>query len=361
VTLGLFGAVLLVAAMASAALAEIWRRFALRRGVIDVPGERSSHLVATPRGAGVGPVLAVIGGLWLLGPADALREATLLAIGLAAAVGLVDDLRPLPPWLKLAGQGLAALPLALAMPWPQALTALPGGADGVLAVVAALAFALLVLNAWNFMDGINGIATLATLAVSIVVLAAGGVAGVPLHAAVLPALLVAAAAGFLPLNLPRARVFMGDCGSHGLGMAVAALVLWPRSDGVATADGLPAVTHGVPAIPPEGIAALAVAAASPFLVDVLGTLAQRAALRERLTTPHRRHLYQRAVRSGYSHTRVAVGYAAWILTSGGVAMAIQALGGAPLVSLAPVLLINALLWWSVSRRFTATPTTEGRP
>ena len=355
---GVFTGVLAAATLASAALAEAWRRWALRRGIVDVPGQRSSHAVPTPRGGGVGPVLAVLAGLWLLLPPVAVRDAAWLSIAAASAVGLWDDLAPLPPLAKLAGQLAAALPLAFAMPWPTALLPFAEAWAAVaapLTAAVALGFAVLMVNAWNFMDGINGIATLAAMAVAATVLAAGAITGGGEVPMALPALLLAAGLGFLPLNLPRARVFMGDCGSHGFGMAMAALVLWPSA-------ALQPASNGMiddAAMPVGATAAIALAAASPFLVDVLCTLWRRIAAGERLTEPHRDHLYQRLVHRGYSHARVAAGYAIWMLASGGVAMAIQAFGGSVLWSLPPVVALNVLAWWRLSRRRPASPAKEG--
>jgi UDP-N-acetylmuramyl pentapeptide phosphotransferase/UDP-N-acetylglucosamine-1-phosphate transferase len=326
---------LALTALLSLGLAEAWRRWALRRGVIDVPGQRSSHAQPTPRGAGIGLVLALLAGMLAVLPASVARDAAMASIALAAALGLLDDLRPLPPLLKLAGQGLASLPLALALPFPLpvALVGVPEPVIGLLGSGAAVATGVLLQNAWNFMDGINGIASLAACAVAIVVLAMQG------PAAPLALLLLAACLGFLPLNFPRARVFMGDCGSHGLGMAITALLLWPAA--------LPATLA-------------AAAAASPFVVDVLGTLARRAREGERLTLAHRRHLYQLAVRTGYSHARVALAYLAWMVASG-ACVATLGVGDTRARLLAMLVLgANAGLWWVATDRFERRLRKEGR-
>lgn len=323
----LFGGVALLAFV----LAEAWRRFALRRGVIDVPGGRSSHAVATPRGAGVGLALALLAGMGLALPAGPARDAVMLSIAAAAAVGLLDDLRPLAPLLKLAGQGLAAVPVAVVLA-PVGLAPFDGAFAEAVAVLGAGALAVLLVNAWNFMDGINGIATLAAVAVAAAVVVAGG------PATALAGLVAAACLGFLPLNFPRARAFMGDSGSHALGMAMASLLL-------------------VSAPHPASI--VAAAAASPFLVDVLGTLARRARDGERLTQAHRRHLYQLAVRSGYSHARVALAYAAWMAASGAGVVLFQGAGAAPAVA-AGIVLLNAAAWWMAARRFEKRLREEGR-
>jgi UDP-N-acetylmuramyl pentapeptide phosphotransferase/UDP-N-acetylglucosamine-1-phosphate transferase len=306
-------------------VADAWRRWARRRGLLDVPGHRSSHVVATPRGAGVGIAVAALLGMLLLVPASVDRQAVIAGLAVVAGVGLLDDLRPLSPALKFTGQALAALPVALALPFPDGL--LPFALHPGLAVAAGAAVVLLFVNAWNFMDGIDGIAALAAAAVCVGVLIAADGSPLGLSWAVV---LLAACIGFLPLNFPKARAFMGDCGSHALGLGLAVLVL---------------------AAPSAESAWVPLAASAAFLVDVLGTLALRARDGERLASAHRRHLYQLVTRSGYSHARVTMAYTAWMLASGG-AMAMAESAGMSGIGAASVFGVTALAWWGLGRRAT---------
>jgi UDP-N-acetylmuramyl pentapeptide phosphotransferase/UDP-N-acetylglucosamine-1-phosphate transferase len=317
---------LLVAAVAFA-VAEASRRLALRRGVLDVPGHRSSHTVATPRGAGVGIAIGAALALLLWGPSGAARDAVLLGGLVIGIVGLIDDVRALSPSWKFAGQFLAALPVAFAL--PLSFDGLPFAVPLPVAIACSLAVILLFVNVWNFMDGINGIAAAAAIAVCTAVLAVT----LGTRAALVTSLamgLLAACLGFLPLNVPKARAFMGDCGSHVLGLGLSVLVL---------------------AAPSPPVAIVAVAASAAFLVDVLGTLGLRARDGERLASAHRRHLYQLVTRSGYSHVRVMTGYAAWMLASGfGVGMAQQA--GFGRIGAVLVFVVTASAWWGLQRHFT---------
>src|SRR5215470_17477747 len=97
----------------SVVLTGVVRRFALARGILDVPNERSSHTTATPRGGGIAVVVTTSLAILLLalsgrlGPAPALA---LLVGGLAvAAVGFLDDRRTLRAGVRLLVQVLAAL------------------------------------------------------------------------------------------------------------------------------------------------------------------------------------------------------------------------------------------------------------
>jgi UDP-N-acetylmuramyl pentapeptide phosphotransferase/UDP-N-acetylglucosamine-1-phosphate transferase len=106
--------------------------------------------------------------------------------------------------------------------------------------------------------------------------------------------LAGACLGFLPFNFPRARVFLGDVGSHALGAAVFGLLWWSWRDG---ALGL----------------AQALLLASAVLLDSGLTLLRRLLAGKKVWHAHREHLYQYAVRSGHSHAAVALSYGGWTL------------------------------------------------
>lgn len=254
------------------------RGYALRHQLLDQPGERRSHAVATPRGGGmaiVGSVLVVAfvaawrwpaQGLDILGAAAGLL--------LVAGVGWWDDHRSLPARWRLLVHVLASL-LWGALAWRLSGEAWVGA-------LAAL-FAVGLVNVWNFMDGING------LAVSQAALAALA------YACVLPAPLswlgwavAAACAGFLPFNFPRARIFLGDGGSGGLGFMLAVLF------GLGLASGLSPWSLWLPL--------------GTFLVDAAFTLIARILSGQRWWEPHAQHVYQRLARR-FGHTRVTLGYA----------------------------------------------------
>lgn len=318
---GLPWGIALVATGAAMLLAGVWRAMALRRGWMDVPVQRSSHRQPTPRGGG--DAIAVVLLAWvLLSPwPREVAGAVALSLAGAALVGLVDDLRGLRPPVKLAGQAFASLPLALlgGEAWAAGQGGVPVAATAAL-VVAVLLF---LVNAWNFMDGINGIAALSAAVVGAVAVATSAVDAT----AAFGVGLVAACAGFLPWNVPRARLFMGDAGSHVLGMAVGVLLVLAGSERRA--------------VTPWALSA----ACLPFAVDVLGTLARRALDGEPLASAHRRHLYQLMVRCGYSHARVALAYgSAAAILGAGVAMVVRKHDGVGPVAFAVALVLVSVAW-----------------
>ncbi|PRH83136.1 lipopolysaccharide biosynthesis protein [Arenimonas caeni] len=273
----------LASMVASFVLAASWRVFALRRGHVDQPDARRLHVQPTPRGGGIGIALVLLALAPWLGEGAAAFAGGLV---LCAGAGLVDDLRPLPPLAKLLLQAAGALCLASAWPLLPGLWGVgPGIALGALLVLA-------MVNLWNFMDGANGLAASQALVAAPVLALLG-----PTPAAVLlAAVLAAASLGFLPLNFPRARLFLGDVGSHALGYGLAALALLAA----------PAAGEG---------AWLLLLPASAMLLDASLTLLSRLRRRQVLWQAHREHLYQRAVAAGWSHAGVCGLYLGWALAA----------------------------------------------
>ncbi|HJS87255.1 MAG TPA: MraY family glycosyltransferase [Acetobacteraceae bacterium] len=257
--------------------------------VMDQPDARKSHDQPIPKGGGVGIVLAFVVGLLVLYHfAEFARLADPYFLGVIdaslaiALVAFLDDLADWPFAVKLAAQLLAALAAVGSGVYVESYR-LPriGAYDiGWLGGPATLAWILFVTNAVNFIDGLNG------LAGGVALIAACFLAGIAAaHGAwfaYFAALLLAAGLlGFLPFNFPRARIFMGDVGSQFCGFVLAMLgVVASRFDGVELPLLLmPMLLSGV-------------------LFDVAFTLARRLLAGERVTEPHRGHLYQVAHRAG---------------------------------------------------------------
>lgn len=247
------------------------------RAVLDVPGERSSHVVATPRGGGVAVVLALIA---VLAAMVQPPLAIVASVAGFAALGAIDDVRSLPAIARLIVQvvlaGLTSAAVISVLDLPSTV---------IVGFVGCMAWLVLYVNGFNFMDGINGISAMQAVLMGV----AFGVCGLILDSGLLTgggAALAGAAAGFLPFNArPAAKVFLGDVGSYGLGAAIALLAV------LAVAEGVPVwVALAIPGI---------------YLADVLGTLARRALERKPLLSAHRDHVYQHLIRTGSAHLPVA--------------------------------------------------------
>jgi UDP-GlcNAc:undecaprenyl-phosphate/decaprenyl-phosphate GlcNAc-1-phosphate transferase len=327
----------LVAALVALALTPAVRAFALRSGTIDVPNDRSSHEVPTPRGGGIAILAGLAAGLLAVRPAiDDPLVILLAGTAAIAVVGLVDDLRSLSVSVRLGIQVVVAIAVAaggtllIDLISPLGTLRVPLFA---LAVVLTAFWAAGVTNAYNFMDGINGIASLEAVvaggALAIMLARHGDVSG-----SVIAMAAAGAALGFLPWNYPKARIFMGDVGSAALGFLLAMLAVRLSFFGGSLLEG------ALPLL--------------PFLFDTSLTLARRIANRERWWTAHRTHLYQRLTQRGWSHAAVTTVWGALALLSAAVAIALRELSWtAGVVVTIGLVLVHVALAIAILRRPTA--------
>ncbi|HEY7576300.1 MAG TPA: MraY family glycosyltransferase [Acetobacteraceae bacterium] len=265
--------------------------------VLDWPDPRKAHTLATPKGGGVGVVVAFLVGIVVLYRyaafarlADPYFVGVIEASMAIAIVAFLDDLYDWKFTVKLTAQVLAAL-VAVASGLYVVNFHVPytGPLDiGWLAAPATILWLLFATNAMNFIDGMDGLASgVALIAACFLAGIAAAHGGWFAYFAAL--LLIAGLAGFLPFNFPRARIFMGDVGSQFCGFVLAILaVVASRFDNVELSFLIvPMLLSGV-------------------LFDVAFTLIRRSAAGERLTSPHRGHLYQVAQRAGVPATAVTV-------------------------------------------------------
>ena len=182
------------------------RRIALRFGVMDHPGPRKAHGEPVPYLGGLALLAGVAAAILVV---DQSLWPVLVLLALVGAIGLVDDLRYLPVWAKLVGEiAIAGSAVALGFSWN--LTTSPEINIG-LSVLWMVGLA----NSFNLLDNMDGLASTAAacslVALAIIVPSSWSLA--------LP--LAGAAIGFLVINRPPAKMFMGDAGSLVLGFGVA--------------------------------------------------------------------------------------------------------------------------------------------
>ena len=221
-------AAFLGAMLATVLLVPIARWVALRTGLVDHPAPHKFHANPTPYLGGMAVAAAVVAGLVGVVVAEPALRAQLVAIAagaaLMAAVGLADDVLTLARLPRLVAQALAAGGL-----WVAGIRLTPSGIPPV-DLAATILLVLALTNAVNLMDNMDGLAA-GTVAIAALFLEAAA-----LHAGQrivpLAALLVAGGcAGFLPYNLPPARIFLGDAGTLCLGFLLSVLVIMLKVPG----------------------------------------------------------------------------------------------------------------------------------
>ena len=175
--------------------------------------------------------LAALGSAVLAGELDPRFAYVGLAATAAFLLGLCDDERWIGPRAKFAGQ--------VAIAGATATVIRPGWLPAAAAVPIAAIVLVAAMNSFNFLDNIDGLAA-GTAGIAAAALAATtAFVGAP-AVQVLACAVAGACLGFLPLNYRRKRpaaVFMGDSGSHFLGLAVgaSALLASPSAAGGASA------------------------------------------------------------------------------------------------------------------------------
>ena len=252
-------------------------------GVLDIPNERSSHDSVVIRGVGITVAVGIVVGLALsvltgLVPVDRSIVLIVLAVlSTAALLGWIEDYRGLSIRLRAAIQLAIGAVGTAALAWTteQSFWWIPVGALAVAAYV----------NAANFMDGINGISGFHGVLVGGFYSVAGAMVG-QFWLTVAGLVVAAAFAGFLPWNLGRGFVFLGDVGSYLLGASIA---------GMAVA-GLLAGVYLEYLFSPVLI----------YLADTFITFLRRVRAGERWYASHREHVYQRLTDVGLTHVQAAL-------------------------------------------------------
>ena len=221
----------------------LWRRWALRVGLVDDPGQRKIHDEPIPLAGGwavlTGFLLPLAAGALALklgcfgseisGPLQhgfSRRTGQLLVVALGAlgmlVIGWLDDRHELRPAKKFTGQFLIASAVAVA--GVRITLFVP---STLFSYAVTVLWILTLVNAFNFTDNMNGLcAGLGAIAAwHFALLAARD--GQYL-VALLGLAICGALAGFLPWNFPRARSFLGDAGSHLVGYLLAVLAILPH-------------------------------------------------------------------------------------------------------------------------------------
>ncbi len=248
----------------------------LSQQFLDIPNDRSSHTMPTPRGGGLGFIVAFAVVLPLVLTFTA-RLPIYLTLTPLVLIGFIDDRQGVPSSVRYLVQIITASIAvyyfgAFSQPWLISL----GTLGSTIAIGLTLIGFTALINFYNFMDGLDGIVAGCSF-VQIALLA------IYLQQPHLW-LLAAALLGFLYWNWSPAKIFMGDSGSTFLGAAIAISIL----------------PHPAPAI-----AWSALAVTLPLVGDAIYTLIRRLIDRENIFQAHRRHLFQRLQQSGLTHAQVA--------------------------------------------------------
>lgn len=270
----------------------MFRGHALKKGLVDIPGDRTSHAAPTPRGGGVvfvAVTLVFSGILYRYNYISSDEFILVMCSFLMSTVGVADDYLKLSNSLRFIAQLLIALAFLALTRVPETLSLAPLTIHlGVFAWPLCVLFIVWSVNLFNFMDGLDAFASMEAIVLFAVLGALGTAAGAT-HFSTLMLILIGAVTGFLKWNFPPAKIFMGDGGSYFLGFMIAGASL-------VSTTGL-----GIPLMVPVTLYGL-------FWFDATVTLIRRMLAGEKWYMAHKSHAFQRLHQAGYSHLAVT-GYA----------------------------------------------------
>lgn len=275
---------------------EFFRRWTLRREILDVPNERSSHSVPTPRGGGlvIALVCLVFYAIYAGFVARNFSFGYFAGAILIAVVSWFDDLKSVSSALRFLVHAVGASAAIFSLGyWQKIYLPFIGEIDaGFLGLIITFFWIVWLTNAYNFMDGIDGIAATQALTAGIGWLFVGMLFRLEITG-FLGGVLAFASLGFLLHNWQPAKIFMGDVGSAFLGYTFAVLPLTASSE-IKENQSL--------------LTVVAVWLVWLFVFDTLYTFFRRLLRGEKFWQAHRSHLYQRLVIAGYSHRAVTILY-----------------------------------------------------
>ena len=264
----------------SYAITYFFRKIAIKKSILDLPNERSSHTIPTPRGGGLAIVITWYIGITFFLFCNKISTELYFAFlsGLILViVSLTDDFINLSPIIRLFAQAASS---ALALYFLGGLQIIDFGifkieSIWILTPIAFIAF-IWFINLYNFLDGIDGYAALEAIFISISFF-------LFTHDFNL-IILAVATLGFLIWNWQPAKIFMGDVGSTLLGFNFVVFAIYFQNS--------------------EKLSIIVILILTAvFWFDATLTLFRRWRNNEKLSVAHKKHAYQRIVQAGFSHQK----------------------------------------------------------
>jgi UDP-GlcNAc:undecaprenyl-phosphate GlcNAc-1-phosphate transferase len=206
----------LVAFIVSFLLSFILSKIAPRIGFVDKPMGIKDHPKPTPYGGGIAIFIGTLLSIFWI------NDWRILMLGSSIfLLGFFDDLRPYSRYLKLIFQSLIAV-FTIWIGIKINIKVLPGYLNIILSVIWIVGITN-ALNIIDVMDGISaGVGFFAAFGFAFIYISGNGT--YPIVAI----MLAGSCLGFLPFNLPKAKMFMGDSGSLFLGYMLSVLAILTR-------------------------------------------------------------------------------------------------------------------------------------
>ena len=260
--------------------ALVIKKNGFRLDLIDVPNHRSSHKKETPKGGGIGILIAFVVSSICLNISIAFWMPALVLSG----ISFLGDRFELSIKFRLIIQFVCSIIFLI-----DVLFATEVAIPGITLFIPLSIFIVGTANLYNFMDGIDGIAGITGVVGFTSIACFGYMSGVDTHYSIFALSIAFACAGFLVFNFPKAKVFMGDVGSVLLGFVLACLII------ILSRTFLEFICL-------TGFF-------FPFYADELVTMFARLKSGDSLKKPHRKHIFQLLVNEyGIAHWKISISY-----------------------------------------------------
>lgn len=262
-------------------LSFLLRFLARKKNLLDIPNDRSSHTIPTPKGGGLAIIITFVSVLVYMYFNEGIEKSlffALLCVIPISLISIIDDIVTLSVRVRILVQLVSSVLALYMLGGIETVNIGVYTINGIWLNIVSLLTVLWLTNLYNFLDGLDGYA--ASEAVFV------GLSAFILFQSNVGLFLAFSTLGFLVFNWPKASFFMGDVGSASLGFIFAILLL---SD-AGTSNFLGWIIL-----------------LSLFWFDATVTLLRRVKNSEKLSQAHKKHMYQRLNQSGWSHLHVLLG------------------------------------------------------
>ena len=277
----------LITFICSAIFVPFIKRMALYIGAVDVPNKRKVHHDLIPRLGGVAIFFAFLLGYMLFSRQSIEMISILIGSFVIIITGVIDDIRPLPPRYKFAGQLIAALIVV----FYGKILLNDISAFGfyiefnpIISYIITIVFILGCINAINLIDGLDGLAagisSIYFLTIGIIAMIMGQTTGLDVS---LTFIMLGATLGFLLHNFYPAKIFMGDSGSMFLGFIISVIALLGFKNVTLTSLIVPLFVLAIP------------------ILDTLFAIIRRTIQGKKISEPDREHMHHQLLKLRFSH------------------------------------------------------------
>lgn len=270
----------------SALLVPFIKDIANHVGAIDYPDKRKVHQGPMPRLGGLAIYFGFLMGYMLFSKQSIQMNSILIGSFLIVITGVIDDIKPLKPAAKFAGQILAALVIAFYGGMTlNNINAFNLSLDfGWFAYPLTVLFIIGIINCINFIDGLDGLASgissIFFLTVGIIAVILNKLNGLDV---ILSFIMLGSTLGFLFFNFYPAKIFLGDTGAMFLGFMIAVISLLGFKNITLTSFIVPVLILGVP------------------ILDTCFAIIRRLLKKEAFYKPDKEHLHHQLLNMKLSH------------------------------------------------------------